>query len=69
MLEEKDGVIAAYPHGDTKMVEIHAAKAGTFSEASLKKLVESNEKFKLTSFRVEEACPIEEGQAHLSSRE
>ena len=50
MLEEKDGVIAAYPNGNTQRVEIRASKADVFSKKSVEKLVESDPEFTLKSF-------------------
>ena len=50
MLEKKKGVIAAFPFGDTKKVEVLSSKKDLFTKASVAKLIETNKKFKVTSF-------------------
>ena len=50
MLEKRDDVIAAYPDGGTGVVTIHAKKADAMTEATAKKVIESDKKFKVKSF-------------------
>ncbi|MCA8942218.1 MAG: hypothetical protein KDB80_06615 [Planctomycetes bacterium] len=50
MFEKRDGVIAAYPYGDSGTVEIHSNKADVVTEKSAKELIEQNKKFKVQSF-------------------
>ena len=50
MLEKQKGIIAAYPHGDSKMVHIRASKEGALSKESFTKLIQSDRRFKVESF-------------------
>lgn len=50
MFEKHDGIVAAYPDGESGVVEVHSQKADAVTEPTAKKLVEKNKKFKVTSF-------------------
>lgn len=50
MLEKNKDVIAAYPDGLSGNVVVHAKKPEVFTEPSIKKVIESNKKFKVKSF-------------------
>jgi hypothetical protein len=50
MLEKTDGIIAAYPHGDSHKVQVRASKAGALSKDSAAKLIQGDSRFKVTAF-------------------
>ncbi len=62
MLEKKEGVIVAYPHGDTHKVFVRASKSGVFSKDSATKLIQKDRRFKVKAFStrvlVKKAKPV-----------